>query len=119
MFRVLFLSVTFLFSPAINILTRGKGIQGLEDHLAAIMQGSVLSHCWQVNSPCRRVGAAGVVPEEPWVHTQAPRQLPASANTVKFALNTGCSDKVERKSRVELIPLNSLLKMGYVRCPLV
>ena len=45
MFRVLFLSVTFLFSPAINILTRGKGIQGLEDHLAAIMQGSVLSHC--------------------------------------------------------------------------
>ena len=56
-----------------------------------------------------------MVLEEAWPLTEAPGQQLAPATTGKLAQNTGCRNKVERKSRVQF---NSLGKMGYVLCPL-
>ena len=56
-----------------------------------------------------------MVLEEAWALTEAPGQPLVPATTGKLAQNTGCHDKVERKSRVQF---NSFGKMGYVLCPL-
>lgn len=48
-----------------------------------------------------------------------PRQCQAPATTGNVSLNSGCSDKVERKSRGQFSSLKFPWKNRYVLCPLI